>query len=65
MFDVIQVQFESKEIRLMGENESKDEAGAILRMAVMRRGVDGQFFKVVPTGIFKDGDTYDASKIES
>jgi hypothetical protein len=47
-YDVIAVNIESGAERVIADREPKDGAEAIMNMAVGRRGVDEEFFKVVP-----------------
>lgn len=58
MFDVIEIDLDTKKVRMMGGPESKPNALAILRMAIGRRGNDNNTFTTVPTGKYADGDTY-------
>jgi hypothetical protein len=57
-FDVIEVQIKPPHaVRLMARDEDERNAGAIRDMAVMRRGVEDHFFKVVPAAKYRNGDT--------
>lgn len=58
LYDVIAVNLTTHKIRMFGENKTLDNAEAIVAMAVMRRGVDEEFYKEVPAGKYKEGDTY-------
>jgi hypothetical protein len=58
MFDVIAVNIETNEIRLIAENKSDRNAEAIENMAVLRRGVKHEFFATVPHGKYKNGDSW-------
>lgn len=58
MYDVIAVNISTRKVRLIAHGKSERNAEAILSMAVMRRGVDGEFFIEVPAGSYKDGDRY-------
>lgn len=58
LFDAIAVNHETRKVRLFGERKTKDNAGAISSMAVMRRGLDEEFYTEVPTGKYKEGDEY-------
>ena len=58
LYDVVQVNLESGEIRLMGEGKTQRNAEAIEKMAIMRRGVEDQFFTLVPACDYKDGDNW-------
>lgn len=58
MFDVIAVRIDTQKVRLIAENKTERNAEAIVKMAVMRRGVDVEFFTEVPRGSYAEGDTY-------
>lgn len=59
LFDVVAVDISSGKVAaLFGEKKTEAAAEGIVKMAVMRRGVDEQFYAEVPTGKFKVGDTY-------
>lgn len=57
LFDVIAVNIETKIVRLMAESKSERNAEAIIDMAVMRRGVETEFYTFSPAGKYHDGDT--------
>lgn len=57
MFDVLAVSIETNAVRLMAQNKDERNAEAIVEMAVIRRGVEEEFFTTAPTGKYKDGDT--------
>ena len=46
--DVVAVNIATGAHRLIAEGKTERNADAIVSMAVMRRGVDDEFFKVVP-----------------
>lgn len=48
LFDVEAVNIQTGERRKLAEKKSKDNAAAIIYMAVMRRGLDEEFFTAVP-----------------
>jgi hypothetical protein len=48
LFDVVEVNYVKGERKHMGRNLTERNAAAILRMAIMRRGLDDRFFKIVP-----------------
>lgn len=58
LWDAIAVNIDDSTVRLFGEQKTLANAEAISAMAVMRRGVDEEFYTEVPTGVFKDGDKY-------
>lgn len=58
LYDVVAVNIESKLVRLIAEDKTLENAEAIVTMAVMRRGVDEEFFAEVPQGRYKEGDKW-------
>lgn len=50
LFDVIAVNIATGKERLIAEKKTERNAEAIINMAVMRRGVETEFFKTVTTG---------------
>lgn len=58
LYDVVAVNIETKRIRLFGERETLPNAEAIINMAVMRRGVDEEFYAEVPTGKYAEGELW-------
>ena len=59
LYDVVAVNIKTGMVEsLFGERKSLRNAEAIVSMAVMRRGVDEQFYAEVPTGTLKVGDKF-------
>ncbi len=56
MLDVIEVEFKTHKVRVIGRNKSERNAEAVVSMAVMRRGVENSFFTMAPAGRYSDGD---------
>lgn len=50
LYNVVATNIKTGEKRMLAENKTEDNAEAIVSMAVMRRGVDEEFFKVEPVG---------------
>lgn len=48
LYNVIAVDIKTGEERIIAENKSEKNADAIIKMAVVRRGVGKEFFKAVP-----------------
>ena len=48
LFDVVAVNIKTGEQHVIERNKTERNAEAIVSMAVMRRGVDEEFFKAVP-----------------
>lgn len=59
MYDVIAVNLQTKIVhRLRSDVNNYDEAEAQMKLAVMRRGVEGEFFAVVEAGAYLDGEIF-------
>lgn len=56
LFDVVAVTIQTGRMRILAERKTEDNAEAIVKMAVIRRGVEVEFYKTVPTGTVKEGD---------
>ena len=61
LFDVVAVDLDTSEVRLLAEGERFEDAEAVVKMAVWRRGVEQEFFAEVPVGQYKDGDKWKGS----
>jgi len=48
LYDVIAVNIQSKQERVLATGKTRKDAEAIVKMAVMRRGLDEEYFKKVP-----------------
>ena len=57
-YDVIAVSLKDNSTRVISTNKSLRNAEAIRDMAVIRRGVEEEFFVEVPAGKYDDGDQY-------
>lgn len=62
LFDVVAVGLKTNKVRMMAEGKTARNAEAIVNMAVMRRGVDEEFFSEVPAGRYKEGDEWRGSE---
>lgn len=58
LFDVIAVNLETNTVRLIAQKKHERNAEAIVSMAVCRRGVEREFFGIIPSSTYQDGDTY-------
>lgn len=59
LYDVVAVNMDTRRVTaLYAERKTLRNAEAIVTMAVMRRGVDEEFYAEVPSGSLKMGDTY-------
>jgi hypothetical protein len=45
-------------VRVIERDKTLGSAEAVVKMAVMRRGVSGEFFAEVPAGRYRDGDEW-------
>lgn len=61
LYDVWAVNIESGKMRIMAANKDARNADAIVKMAVMRRGVDEEIFVESEAGKFKEGDIWEAA----
>jgi len=46
-YDVVRIRINDPEPEIIAEDKSFADAEAIMHFAIMRQGVDGQYFKVV------------------
>ena len=58
LFDVVAVNLHTNSVRLIAQKKNRRNAEAIVQMAVMRRGVEEEFFCEVSAGKYKTGDTW-------
>jgi Domain of unknown function (DUF4326) len=66
LFDVLGVQIHGPRIvRVMGESLDADNAEAFIGMAIIRRGVEEEFFVTTAAGSYKDGETWEWSRPKS
>ena len=59
LYDVLAVDIATHKVTIIGSNKTERNAYAIETMAIMRRGVDSEFFVTVPAGKYSDGDEWD------
>ena len=58
-YDVIAVTIAAPHTwRILELRQTKQNAEGIVKFAVMRRGVETEFYHAVPTGTYQPGDTY-------
>lgn len=62
MFDVLAVNINTGLVRIIAHGKNEKNAEAIVAMAVMRRGVEEEFFTEVPSGSHSNGMQYDATR---
>jgi hypothetical protein len=54
LYDVIAVDQKTLAKRLIASEKTRPDAEAIVKFAVMRRGVEKEFFDVVPSGSWQE-----------
>ena len=58
-FDVLAVSLDRNHaVRILDRNRTAEDAKASMHMAVLRRGVETEFFAVVPAGSYADGQKW-------
>ena len=62
LYDTVAVNHKTQKVRILGERKTLANAEAIERMAIFRRWLDEEFYAVVPTGKYKEGDTWDEGR---
>jgi hypothetical protein len=58
LYDVLAVNIKSGLTRVVAESKSQRNAERIVEMAVMRRGVEEEFFAEAPAGKFRNGSVW-------
>lgn len=57
-FDAVAVNIETSKVRIFERGASYKDAEAVCKMAIMRRGLDEEFYSVTPTLMYEAGDTF-------
>lgn len=60
--DVLAVSIENSTVRLLDTDKARDDAEAIVDMAVMRRGVEMEFYVAVPSSSYRDGERWEGQR---
>ena len=64
MQDVLAVNLKTKQVRLLTEQpQTPDNAEAFVMMAVIRLGVEEEFFVAVEAGTYREDETYRGQKV--
>ena len=58
LFDVVAVNLDTNRVRIIASDKTQRNADAIETMAIMRRGVEDEFFAVTPAKSYSDGDKW-------
>jgi hypothetical protein len=61
LFDVLAVDFNTKKVRIMAKGKTVGAAEAIVNMAIMRQGVDVEYFTICREGKYTEGSVYDGN----
>ncbi len=62
-YDVAAVDIASGKVsRIMAEGKTEANASAVVRFAVMRRGVDAEIYHVVKAGTYHEGDEWGGAR---
>lgn len=64
LFDVVAMNLTTHEERIIASGKTEGNAEAIVKMAVMRRGVSEEFFKVVPARAIESVAERETSDVE-
>lgn len=57
-YDVVAVNISTGKVRVMATGKDKPNAEACVKFAVMRRGVEEEFFSEVTAGRYQEGDQW-------
>lgn len=55
MLDVLAIDLATHKVRILDRNKSPENAEAIIRFVIARRGVATEFYVTAPAGTVKDG----------
>lgn len=59
LFDVLAVLIDDpRTVRLLAHDKRERDADAVIDMAVIRNGVEIEFFTMAPAGKYRDGDEW-------
>lgn len=61
-FDVVAVDLNTNKVRVIDESGTEDDARAVVKMAVMRRGVDREFFATTAAGSYSENDDWEGPR---
>lgn len=62
LYDVFAVNIKTQKVRMMERGVTKNNAEAYITLAVVRRGVEKEFFAEAPAGTYDDGDIWGKDK---
>lgn len=58
LYDVIAINIDTRKVRLISQGKTLPNAEAIVKMAVMRRGVEEEFFVEVLSNLYQEGEIW-------
>ena len=58
LYDVLAVNLSTKVVRILAKRKTKSNAEHIAYFAVMRRGVETEFYPIVEADSYNEGDWY-------
>lgn len=58
LYDILAVNIRTNIVRVMDTGKMLKNAEACVKLAIMRRGVEEEFFIEVPSGRYKNGDKW-------
>ncbi len=58
MYDVLAIGLRTREVRVLERNLSLLNAEAVVALAIMRRGVEEEFYATATSGLYEDGDIW-------
>ena len=61
LYDIVGVNIKTGTVRIMAREKTHENADEFVKMAVMRRGVDEEFFSEVIHGQYEDGDKWEGN----
>ena len=62
LYDVVGVNLKTKLVRFMAQGEDETNAEAVVKIAVIRRGVEEEFFVEVPEGSYEEGEKWEGQR---
>ena len=62
LFDVVAVSLDDSSIIWAEPNKTEADAEAVIKMAVMRQGVEDRFFGKATAGKYEAGDKYEGAE---
>ena len=57
-YDVVAVSLSTLKVRVIASDKTRENARAVVKLAVTKRGIDEEFFAEIPHGTYRDGDEW-------